>query len=81
MKKKRIWWDNLIFEGEYLCSNKGKEKSFTNGILEYEGKYLYDNKYDWKRLDEKGNTVNHNILSPPENRKFSEFSRGTIRCD
>ena len=35
---------DLIFEGEYLYGQKIKGREFINGILEYEGEFLFNRK-------------------------------------
>ena len=35
----------------------GMEKEYLGGILEYEGEYLYDKKYNGKGYDEYGNII------------------------
>ena len=47
----------LIFEGEFLYGKKIKGKAFIHGILEYEGEYLYDGKWNGKGYDKNGNII------------------------
>ena len=47
----------LIFEGEYLYSQRIKGKEFVKGKLEYEGEYLYEGKFNGKGYDENGNLI------------------------
>ena len=47
----------LIFEGEYLYSQKLSGKNYIDGKLEYEGEYLYDKKWNGKGYD--GNYITY----------------------
>ena len=47
----------IIFEGEYLYSQRIKGKEYVKGKLEYEGDYLYERKYNGKGFDENGNVI------------------------
>ena len=47
----------MIFEGEYLYNYKLKGKFFKNGKLEYEGEYMFYNKWHGKGYDEDGNVI------------------------
>ena len=44
-----------MFEGEMLYDQLRKGKEYRNGRLEYEGEYLYYNKYNGKGYDKNGN--------------------------
>ena len=48
--------DKLIFEGDGERNGKGKEY-YKNSKLKFEGEYLYNNKYNGKGFDEKGNII------------------------
>ena len=61
---------NIIFEGEYLYSQRIKGKEYVKEILEYEGEYLYDRKYNGKGYDEKGN-ITYELING--NGKVKEF--------
>ena len=51
----------MLFERGYLYGFQIKEKSYVNGILEYEVEFLYKRKWSGKRLDKNGNVININI--------------------
>ena len=49
--------DKEIFVGEYLYGYKIKGQEFINGKIEYEGFYLFNNKWEGKGFDEQGNVI------------------------
>ena len=44
-------------EIQYLYDHKKRGKEYINGRLKYEGDYLFDNKWNGKGYDEKGNII------------------------
>ena len=49
--------EKIIFEGEYYLGFGFKGKQFIKGLLEFEGEYLYNRKYNGRGYDENGNLV------------------------
>ena len=47
----------MIFEGEFLYGKKKKGKEFIHGLLEYEGDYLYEAKWNGKGYDKNCNVA------------------------
>ena len=56
-KRKRIYNNQLIFEGDYLYGYRRKGKEYVNGRLEYEGEYLFDKKWNGIGFDNNGNKI------------------------
>ena len=48
---------NIIFEGEYYLDFRLKGKKYIRGLLEYEGEYLFNKKYNGIGYDAKGNAM------------------------
>ena len=47
----------LIFEGEFKNNYRSKGKEFVYGMLEFEGEYLFNKKWNGKGYDEEGNII------------------------
>ena len=57
-KGKEINKENkLIFEGEYYNDYRFRGKQYIKGILYFDGQFLFDNQWDGKGYDEKGNVI------------------------
>ena len=56
-KGKEFYKNLLLFDGEYLNGYRISGKLFIHGKLEFEGKFLFDKKYDGKGYDENGNKI------------------------
>ena len=48
---------NLIFEGDFINNFRIKGKEYVNGILEFEGEYLFNKKWNGKGYDKNGNII------------------------
>ena len=58
VKLKNMIWTEIYYSKENICTIKKKRKRiYHNGILEYEGEYLYDKKYNGKELYKNRNII------------------------
>ena len=48
---------NLVFDGKYSFGHKKNGKLYINNILEYEGNFIFDRKWDGKGYDKNQNEI------------------------
>ena len=65
----------LLFEGEYLYDFPRKGKFYVNGILEYEGDFLFNRKWKGKGFDKNGNVI---YILNNGNCNVKEYSFGNL---
>ena len=71
--------DKIIFKGEYFLCYRLKGKKYIKGLLQFEGEFLFNNKYNGKGYDENGNVISELKNGTGKVKEYDDY--GTLKFE